>query len=74
MTLRFRPPSNRDIGLQVKLNQEAERHNGEGYDRFRWYRSIGLNRTAMAKLYNVNSKTMDNWWKQDDEEQAGNAT
>ena len=78
----YRPPSNRDIGLPTKLNAEKARHLGidaiyhpqlNDYDRFVYFKRRGLNKTAMAKLFDVNNSTMAKWWQQFEEEQRNSA-
>jgi hypothetical protein len=71
----YRPPSNREIGLRAKLDQEAIKRpspdlvTGENYARYRWYRfDKGLNVANRARIFSVVPSTMAKWDEQEDEE------
>lgn len=69
MTHNYKPLKTSDIGLPTKLNNEAGSHRGEDHARFEFYRHIcGVNKSNMARIFDVHPVTMADWWKQDDAE------
>lgn len=58
-------------GLETYLNAHADEHNGKGYTYFADFIGQNQNRTAIAKAFGVNFKTVDKWVKIYQKEQKG---
>ena len=69
----YRPPSIRELGLKRHLDETAQKHDGLGYADFIKQvtkpKHRRLNKTALAKLFNVDIHTMVNWLSIYEEEQ-----
>lgn len=56
-------------GLKAHLNQTRHLHRGFGYKTFRILRVAKLNKTNMARAFNVTFDTLKDWLAIDDKEQ-----
>lgn len=57
-------------GLKAHLDQTKRLHRGFGYKTFRILRLAKLNKTNMARAFNVTFDTLKDWLAIDDKEQA----
>ncbi len=58
---RFRPQTIDDIGLVAWLDQTKDKHKGLGYDEFVKRLTLGVNKSNIARMFNVDRSTILRW-------------